>query len=53
VNLLEVDAKDYFDSALVGDPVEISGSNLPGPTKSDVKDWLYDWKTWQSFSAVK
>jgi lipoprotein-anchoring transpeptidase ErfK/SrfK len=53
VNLLEVDAKDYFDSALVGDPVEISGSNLPGPTKSDVKDWLYDWKAWQSFSAVK
>ncbi|SDY57662.1 Lipoprotein-anchoring transpeptidase ErfK/SrfK [Amycolatopsis xylanica] len=53
VNLLEADAKDYFDSAIVGDPVEIKGSRLPGPTKSDVKDWLYDWPTWKSFSAVK
>jgi len=53
VNLLEADAKEYFDSALIGDPVEITGSNLPGPMQSDVKDWLYDWKTWQSLSAVK
>jgi lipoprotein-anchoring transpeptidase ErfK/SrfK len=53
VNLLEADAKEFFDSALIGDPVEITGSNLPGPTSSDVKDWLYDWKTWQSLSAIK
>jgi lipoprotein-anchoring transpeptidase ErfK/SrfK len=53
VNLLDADAKEYFDSALIGDPVEITGSNLPGPKQSDVKDWLYDWKTWQSLSAVK
>lgn len=53
VNLLEADAKDFFDSALIGDPVEITGSNLPGPIKSDVKDWLIDWKSWRSMSAVK
>ncbi|MEC3975367.1 L,D-transpeptidase [Amycolatopsis sp. H20-H5] len=53
VNLLESDAKSYYDSALVGDPVEITGSNLPGPIKSDVKDWLYDWKTWKTLSAAK
>jgi lipoprotein-anchoring transpeptidase ErfK/SrfK len=53
VNLLEADAKEYFDLAIVGDPVEINGSNLPGPIKSDVKDWLFDWKTWKSMSAVK
>jgi lipoprotein-anchoring transpeptidase ErfK/SrfK len=53
VNLLEADAKEFFDSALIGDPVEINGSNLPGPTQSDVKNWLYDWKTWQSLSAIK
>ena len=53
VNLLEADAKAYFDSALVGDPVEVTGSNMASPTGSDVKDWLYDWPTWKTFSAVK
>ncbi|RSM34781.1 L,D-transpeptidase [Amycolatopsis balhimycina DSM 5908] len=51
VNLLEADAKDFFDSALVGDPVEITGSKLSPPMNSDVKDWNYDWKTWQSLGA--
>lgn len=51
VNLLEADAKEFFDSALIGDPVEITGSNLGGPINSDVKDWLYDWKTWQTLGA--
>src|SRR5690606_6948112 len=26
INLFEADAKDYFDSAMIGDPVEITGS---------------------------
>ena len=53
VNLLDADAKNYFDSALIGDPVEISGSNLASPINSDVKNWFYDWKTWQGLSAIK
>lgn len=53
VNLLEADAKNYFDSALIGDPVEITGSTLPSPVNSDVKVWFFDWKTWQSKSAIK
>jgi lipoprotein-anchoring transpeptidase ErfK/SrfK len=53
VNLLDADAHDYFNLAIVGDPVEINGSNLPGPIKSDVKDWLFDWPTWKSMSAIK
>jgi lipoprotein-anchoring transpeptidase ErfK/SrfK len=52
VNLLEADAKAYFDSALIGDPVEITGSKASMPTTSDVMDWLLDWKTWQSKSAL-
>ncbi|TVT22100.1 L,D-transpeptidase family protein [Amycolatopsis rhizosphaerae] len=51
VNLLEADAKNYFDSALVGDPVEVSGSRLPGPIHSDVMDWLVDWPVWKAKSA--
>nr|WP_202506516.1 Ig-like domain-containing protein [Amycolatopsis rubida] len=53
VNLLEADAKAYFDTAMIGDPVEVTGSKLGSPTNSDVKDWFYDWPTWKSLSAAK
>ncbi len=52
VNLMENDAKAYFDSALIGDPVEISGSVANYPTTSDVFDWLIPWGQWQSMSAL-
>ncbi|EHR48811.1 hypothetical protein SacmaDRAFT_0510 [Saccharomonospora marina XMU15] len=52
VNLFEVDAKAYFDSALIGDPVEITGSKADFPLTSDVMDWLLDWQTWTSKSAL-
>jgi lipoprotein-anchoring transpeptidase ErfK/SrfK len=51
VNLLEADAKDFFDSALIGDPVEITGSQLGAPMNSDVKDWNFDWSAWKSMGA--
>ena len=51
VNLLEADAKEFFDSALIGDPVEITGSQQGSPMNSDVKDWLYDWSAWQNLGA--
>jgi lipoprotein-anchoring transpeptidase ErfK/SrfK len=52
VNLLEADAKKYFDSALIGDPVEITGSKAKFPTSSDVFDWLIPWSQWQGMSAL-
>ncbi|WP_424183306.1 L,D-transpeptidase [Actinokineospora sp. G85] len=52
VNLLEADAKAYFDSALIGDPVEVTGSKANMPTTSDVYDWLIPWSQWQSMSAL-
>lgn len=52
VNLFELDAKAYFDSALIGDPVEISGSKADFPTTSDVYDWLIPWSQWQTMSAL-
>ncbi len=52
VNLLEADAKAYFDSALIGDPVEVTGSKADMPTTSDVYDWLIPWSQWQSMSAL-
>lgn len=53
VNLFEADAKAYFDSALIGDPVEITGSKANFPTTSDVFDWLIPWGQWQSMSALR
>jgi lipoprotein-anchoring transpeptidase ErfK/SrfK len=52
INLFETDAKKYFDSALIGDPVEITGSKANFPTTSDVFDWLIPWEQWQSMSAL-
>jgi lipoprotein-anchoring transpeptidase ErfK/SrfK len=52
VNLFEPDAKAYFDSAMIGDPVEITGSQANFPTSSDVFDWLISWDQWKSMSAL-
>lgn len=52
VNMYEADAKAYFDSALIGDPVEITGSQADMPTTSDVNDWLFSWDKWKSMSAL-
>jgi lipoprotein-anchoring transpeptidase ErfK/SrfK len=52
INLFETDAKKYFDSALIGDPVEVTGSRANLPTSSDVFDWLIPWSQWQSMSAL-
>lgn len=52
INLLESDAKKYFDSALIGDPVEITGAKADFPRTSDVWDWLVGWETWRGLSAL-
>ncbi|MCK2236687.1 MULTISPECIES: Ig-like domain-containing protein [unclassified Crossiella] len=53
INLSEADAKKYFDSALIGDPVIISGSAGTKGAVSDTYDWRIDWPTWLSKSALK
>jgi hypothetical protein len=42
-----------FDSVLIGDPVEVTGSKAAMPTTSDVNDWLFTWEKWKTMSAVK
>ncbi|MGO1050524.1 L,D-transpeptidase [Crossiella sp. CA198] len=53
INLSEADAKRYFDSALIGDPVIISGSAGTKGAVSDTYDWRIDWPTWLSKSALR
>ncbi len=52
VNLLEADAKAYYDSALVGDPVEVTGSSMTLPPQFDWYDWQIPWSQWQTMSAL-
>ncbi len=53
VNMNAGDAKAYYDSAIYGDPVELT--NTGGPPMSE-KDSLYDWiytpAEWQALSAL-
>jgi len=52
VNLAPVNAKAYFDEALIGDPVEITGSSKQlDPTDGDYYDWAIPWAKWAAMSA--
>lgn len=52
-NLSPANAKIYFDSAMVGDPVEITGSTEQlGPEDNDYYDWAVPWDQWLAKSAV-
>jgi lipoprotein-anchoring transpeptidase ErfK/SrfK len=51
-NLLEADAKAYYDSAMVGDPVEVTNSITTLPPKYDWYDWQIPWGQWQTMSAL-
>ncbi|MBF6508045.1 L,D-transpeptidase family protein [Nocardia farcinica] len=52
INLSAADAKAYYDSALIGDPVEVTGSASSMPPQYDVYDWLLNWDQWTAKSAV-
>jgi lipoprotein-anchoring transpeptidase ErfK/SrfK len=53
INLSTANARQYFDSAIFGDPVEVTGS----PTEfsgehGDIYDWTVPWDAWQEMSAL-
>lgn len=53
VNLSPARAKEYYDQALIGDPVEIVGSTQQlGPGDPDYSDWTYSWQDWTKLSAL-
>lgn len=54
INLSLENAQRYFDSAIYGDPVEITGSRIPlSEADGDIFDWTIDWDTWKGMSALK
>ncbi|GAB2656397.1 Ig-like domain-containing protein [Saccharopolyspora gloriosae] len=52
INLSEADAKAYFDGALIGDPIEVTGAVTTMEPRFDVFDWMIDWEQWQQKSAL-
>jgi len=52
VNLSLENAQAYYDSAIYGDPVEVTGTNVElGPSDGDIFDWAVSWDTWVSLSG--
>lgn len=53
INLSTGDAEQYFQSAIYGDPVEVTGSSIQlSYSDGDIWDWAVDWDTWVSMSAL-
>lgn len=53
VNLSIDNAKAYYDSALFGDPVEVTGTPVQlGPKDGDIWDWTLSWPQWKALSAL-
>jgi lipoprotein-anchoring transpeptidase ErfK/SrfK len=53
VNLATDDAKAYYDTALYGDPVEVTGTPIELSARDgDIWDWTLSWDQWTALSAV-
>ncbi|MFP5022641.1 L,D-transpeptidase [Pseudonocardia phyllosphaerae] len=53
VNLSVDDAEAYYDSALYGDPVEVTGTPVKlAPRDGDIWDWTVPWDQWKTLSAL-
>jgi lipoprotein-anchoring transpeptidase ErfK/SrfK len=53
INLSTADAEQYYNSAIYGDPVEVTGSSIPlSYADGDIWDWAMDWNSWLSMSAL-
>ena len=52
VNLSLADAEAYFKSALLGDPVEVTGTSINlSASDGDLFDWTYSWSEWKNLSV--
>ncbi|MDV3125598.1 Ig-like domain-containing protein [Mycobacterium sp. 21AC1] len=53
INLSTSDAEQYFNTAIYGDPVEVTGTNIElSYADGDIWDWAVSWDEWLSMSAV-
>ncbi|GEL26190.1 hypothetical protein PSU4_51440 [Pseudonocardia sulfidoxydans NBRC 16205] len=53
VNLSIDNAKAYYDTAIYGDPVEVTGTPVQLSAKDgDIWDWTLNWNQWKALSAL-
>ncbi len=53
VNLSLEDAQAYYGTALYGDPVEVTGTQIQLSAKDgDIWDWTLSWDKWKQLSAL-
>ena len=53
INLSTSDAQQYFNSAIYGDPVEVTGTSIElSYSDGDLWDWAVSWDEWVSMSAL-
>jgi lipoprotein-anchoring transpeptidase ErfK/SrfK len=53
INLSTSDAQQYFNSAIYGDPVEVTGTSIRlSYADGDLWDWAISWDEWVSMSAL-
>jgi lipoprotein-anchoring transpeptidase ErfK/SrfK len=53
INLSESDAQQYFNSAVYGDPVEVTGTRIQlSYADGDIWDWAVPWEEWRAMSAM-
>jgi len=52
INLSADTARAYHDSAIYGDPVEVTGSSVPlSAADGDIYDWAIPWEQWLTMSG--
>jgi hypothetical protein len=53
INLSTSDAEQYFNTAIYGDPVEVTGTSIElSYADGDIWDWAVSWDEWVSMSAL-
>jgi lipoprotein-anchoring transpeptidase ErfK/SrfK len=51
VNLSAADAQAYFQTAIYGDPVEVTGTSVQlSPADGDIYDWAIPWSEWTTLA---
>jgi len=54
INLSADSAQAYFQSAIYGDPVQVTGTSVQlSAADGDLYDWTIDWDTWKTMSAIQ
>ena len=53
VNLSAQSAQAYFDSAIYGDPVEVTGTSVQlSADDGDIYDWALSWDQWKALAVT-